>query len=691
MDQRKLPCVCGLEFDEEQFKEHFGKCRAFKEQFKEFDQKFGELLKSYSEPKERLIIVKFLLKQYINVIDKRLIRYFGQNPKVRNFPNQGPVGDVQAPGPSLNPPIDRPRNDISHNNQFQNNLPYNPYKEQPNPYPQIDMKNKISNPYAPPPENPDKKINQISYNPYSQQSQNMENVQHRKQSEQNYIADFDPQPIKKEEQDLTSCQICKNKPDDITYLSCLHPICMKCFRNNAEKNFYGMKCKICEKEIDENDKTQILGPEKYEELVSKALGNMFGSLVQCPNPKCQQKIAFEPGQIDYKVRDDQNNILTRQAAEDYAKNRCRCGFCQNNFCVSCGAVPYHIGKTCQEFKHHQVAVNCRYCDEEIKGHNRGPDSDVCNKQECTDRFRWACKKRLPCGHKCFGVNGEKECPPCLNSDCKGYVNKFDQDKDAYCTICYTEGLGAAPIVALSCGHYAHYHCVKKRLETRWIGPKITFNHCLCPGCNNWYECKSVPDLQNLIMENKKLYDVIVEMALKRLKFEDLDKDPRLSDKNSPWYGKKIEFAMKRLTYYMCYVCKQPYFAGRRECGNDPNLQNDDPNKNYDPKDCVCGKDANLSGIAGVSNCQKHGKDFIEYKCKFCCKIASWFCWGTTHFCEDCHRRQCNNDYVSKYPRDKLPKCDPRTCEVGGDHPPNGEEFALGCSLCRNNAANQKDF
>ena len=72
MDQRKITCVCGKRFDEEEFQRHFSSCQPFKSQFKEFDSKFGELLKSYSEPKERLLIVKFLLKQYINLIDKKL-------------------------------------------------------------------------------------------------------------------------------------------------------------------------------------------------------------------------------------------------------------------------------------------------------------------------------------------------------------------------------------------------------------------------------------------------------------------------------------------------------------------------------------------------------------------------------------------------------------------------------------------
>ena len=505
--------------------------------------------------------------------------------------------------------------------------------------------------------------------------------------------DFNSQPPQNEDDNSTLCQRCKVS-SDVVYLACVHPICNQCFGKYAEESFYDMKCKICQKNIDDAIKRMVLGAEKMAELEKKALMGILGdNLVKCPYPNCGELNDFEVGKVDYNVRDDQNQKISRQAAEDYAQHRCRCGFCKKDFCINkdCLAMPYHLGKTCEEFKYHEKAKKCRYCDQEIKSFNRGPDDDVCNDKECRDRFYKACKKKLPCGHKCFGVDGERQCPPCIDKECPQFGGNFGQNKDDYCIICYSEGLGSSPMVVLSCGHYMHYFCVKKRLETKWIGPKITFNHCLCPSCNKWFDCYSLPELQRMIDENKKLYEEIKEMALKRLKFEDLDKDPRLTDPNSPWYGKKEEFAMKRLSYYLCYVCKKPYFAGRRECGNDPNMNNDDPNKNYDPKDCVCGKDANLSGVAGKTDCKKHGKDFIEYKCKFCCKIASWFCWGTTHFCEDCHKRQCNNDYVSKYPKDKLPKCNRATCEVGGNHPPNGEEYALGCSICRNYKENAKDF
>lgn len=71
-------------------------------------------------------------------------------------------------------------------------------------------------------------------------------------------------------------------------------------------------------------------------------------------------------------------------------------------------------------------------------------------------------------------------------------------------------------------------------------------------------------------------------------------------------------------------------------------------------------------------CPRHGYAGIQYKCRWCCSPAAWFCFGDTHFCGKCHDRA-----LSTKP---LP-CDPRTCPLGGMHPPNGEEYALGCGRC----------
>lgn len=456
-----------------------------------------------------------------------------------------------------------------------------------------------------------------------------------------------------------------------------------------------MECAKCKAEkkpqylISEKDKKDILGAKKYDELYDQCNLILFGNVVECP--KCKEKNSFEKGEVDYNIKDNQNKKLSKEAAEDYAYNRCRCPSCQGIFCISCKALPYHLGKTCKEYNVFLSSKKCRYDNTVITDETRGQFDYVCMNSECTKKYKSSCKKKLPCGHQCFGCKKESKCPPCLDRECSSYGNLYDQDKDSYCNICFIEGLGNAPVVLLSCNHYIHYACIEKRLKKKWIGPKITFNHCLCPVCNNWDDCPNVFDIQEIISSNLRLYSQICNMAIERLKFEGLNKDQKLTDPNSKWYNNELSYALNRLSYYMCYECKQPYFAGLRECGDGPNVNVDNPNQEYDPKDLICGKHANIFGVAGITECKTHGREFVEYKCRFCCKISSWFCWGTTHFCDDCHGRQCKGDYVSKYTKEMLPKCNKKTCEIKVVHPPNGEEFALGCRVCRIESSNQKDF
>ena len=576
MDYSKIICECNEYFDENEFENHYSLCPQFKQVYKDFDKKIALLIKSVSEPKERLLTIHFLFKKYNEKIRKKIERLY------QNEPNNESLDTYE-----------------SINNEF--------------------------------------------------------------------------------------CQICKINPE-VIYLPCKgpHPICYDCFLKCAEEDLYGMKCNVCQEVIDEKTKKEILGEEKIKELERKYFPK---NLIKCPN--CGEFLEFLEGKIENNIYDDKKEKVSPKAAEHYAKNRCRCLFCKNDFCISCLSTPYHLGKTCEEYYSYIHSKKCRFCLKEIGKNNKFAD-EVCNDEECKERFIVSCKKVLKCGHKCFGVEHEKECPPCLDEKCKEFQGAFSQNKDDYCSICYSEGLGNSPIAVLSCGHYVHYLCIKKRLENKWPGPKITFNHCLCPTCNKWFDCNTLDDIQNMINENKKLYEEVKEMSIKRLKLEGLDKDERLTDPNSPWYGKEVEFALNRISYYMCYICKKPYFAGRRECRMGPGMDFDDPNRKFNPKDLVCGKHI-FSEVEGVKNCPKHGKEFIEYKCKFCCKIASWFCWGTTHFCDECHKRQCKGDYVSKYPKNKLPICNKSLCEVGGNHPPNGEEYALGCSICRNNEENDKGF
>ena len=96
-------------------------------------------------------------------------------------------------------------------------------------------------------------------------------------------------------------------------------------------------------------------------------------------------------------------------------------------------------------------------------------------------------------------------------------------------------------------------------------------------------------------------------------------------------------------------------------------------------------------FTGKSSCKEGRKAILkltfpssEHKCQYCCSVASWYCWGNVHFCDDCHTRQQKGDYVSKYEISRLPKCPGKNkCKLGIEHPPNGVPFTLGCSFCRN--------
>jgi len=489
--------------------------------------------------------------------------------------------------------------------------------------------------------------------------------------------------------EIPSCSLCKD-PTNFTYLECCHEICFNCLNKLISKDLYGSECPKCNEKIKADYIKMLMGEEKYLEMDSRSLAAHLkdDQIIICCNEKCKEKIVFEKGNVNFNQKDDKGSQLSVKACNDFANQRCRCPTCKIEFCVECNTSPYHIGKTCEEQKVINNSKKCRYCGEAINKSNRGPSDICCNSFECTERFENSCKKTLNCGHKCYGHKNECSCLPCIDPECKEYFDPYKQKADDYCAICYSESLENAPLVRSDCNHLVHHHCVLNTYKKKWVGPKIEFKFAKCTKCNKWLSFKNNPDLNSISNENKELYDGIEKKMIERMKFEGLDKDKRLSNPEDPFYNNPLEFGWKSIAYYMCSKCKKPYFAGLRDCRQGDNAND----REHDPSQLCCGGCGALDGVAGINNCKKHGKEFIEYKCKFCCNVSSWFCWGTTHFCEECHKRQCNHDYVTKIPKDKLPQCSGQSkCNLKINHPPNGEEFALGCSICKNEAANMKNF
>jgi E3 ubiquitin-protein ligase MYCBP2 len=267
----------------------------------------------------------------------------------------------------------------------------------------------------------------------------------------------------------------------------------------------------------------------------------------------------------------------------------------------------------------------------------------------------------------------KKCLPCLNEDCK--PSSVTQEEDDFCPICYSEAISQAPCVQLKCGHIFHYECIKKKIESKWPGARITFGFLNCPSCKQLCENEILNPIIKPFLDIKK---EIEKKAMDRMEVEHRDTVDDVAKPDGKYFRKPLEYAMNNFAYYICYDCKSPYFGGMRSCDENAG----DGNANFDPKDLICGsccsKKYNKEG-----QCAKHGSEYVEYKCKFCCKTSNWFCWGSTHFCDECHKNQVEDRNFVNTPKEKLPKCQgPGVCPSGGNHGQNGEEKLLGCSICR---------
>uniref|UniRef100_A0A915ATT0 RCR-type E3 ubiquitin transferase n=8 Tax=Parascaris univalens TaxID=6257 RepID=A0A915ATT0_PARUN len=319
-----------------------------------------------------------------------------------------------------------------------------------------------------------------------------------------------------------------------------------------------------------------------------------------------------------------------------------------------------------------VATRCRFCANQLRNDIQ-LIGGVCEHEECVQLASSACAKMLSCGHLCGGIADENVCMPCLNC----HRPEARQDADDLCVICFTDRLGGAPCVQLACGHIFHYRCVKIILEKRWNGPRIIFRFMQCPLCKQQIEHTA---LNELLIPLKALRDDVASKARLRLEYDGLLQCPAVTSENSEFYGDPEGYAMDRYMYVLCFKCGKAYFGGESRC------QQALDNSQYNPEELLCG---GCSDVVGAQVCGRHGVDYLEYKCRFCCSVAVYFCFGTTHFCAACHddfqRLMC-------LPKQLLPKCPagPKGVQLEGDgcplrmqHPPTGEEFAMGCGICRN--------
>eukprot|EP01095_Lingulamoeba_sp_RSL-Kostka_P009076 TRINITY_DN3106_c1_g1_i1.p1 TRINITY_DN3106_c1_g1~~TRINITY_DN3106_c1_g1_i1.p1 ORF type:complete len:449 (-),score=163.39 TRINITY_DN3106_c1_g1_i1:81-1427(-) len=435
---------------------------------------------------------------------------------------------------------------------------------------------------------------------------------------------------------------------------------------------------------------RVLTEKEFDNYINLTLQTAIDNneqMFRCPNNECNAIIErinnnnnHHQNANNKKVLGNDGKPLSNEAINHRDEYRIRCRTCNIDFCSLNMTSPYHIGYTCQQYTDYINSAKCRFCQDSISNHNKYPNNEklpglneVCNDDECREKAEICCGTILDCGHFCGGIRDENEHLTCLESECEAFQQSgLNQNGEDFCNICWVEDLSSSPSLQVKCGHIFHYNCLRQKMKEKWPSARITFGFWNCPLCKTPIEHEALDDLISPIKKLKKEIEI---KALQRLKFEGLEKAESIVKPGEEYYNNPLGYSMKRFAYYPCFKCGKPYFGGQVQCNAG------DGRQDFAPEDLICGGCSN-SNVA--SSCPIHERDYIEHKCQFCCAVATWFCWGKTHFCDSCHTKQQNGDYVTRYPKEKLPKCPgKKNCPLRIDHPPNGEPFTLGCVLCRN--------
>jgi hypothetical protein len=213
--------------------------------------------------------------------------------------------------------------------------------------------------------------------------------------------------------------------------------------------------------------------------------------------------------------------------------------------------------------------------------------------------------------------------------------KVSQCAEDFCNICWVDPLCGAPTLQLGCGHLFHLACAQRRVHERWGNARVTFAFTGCPLCHVPMEHPALS--RACCARSAKLREQIERMAMQRLVHEGLERDPDIVD--GRFKGDRARLCdgalrlLRVLSLQAALLWRPGGVRGRAGRERGGSVRSEAARVRL-----VCQRRRGGGG-GGETNCAVHGNDFIEYKCKFCCSVATWFCWGTTHLCTECHKTQ----------------------------------------------------
>jgi len=150
------------------------------------------------------------------------------------------------------------------------------------------------------------------------------------------------------------------------------------------------------------------------------------------------------------------------------------------------------------------------------------------------------------------------------------VKRIDGEMTQYedqCLVCYTAITDVTPIQLECCGASLHYECLKEYIKSGFgnNGDRITLQQLSCMLCRQPMKNKAA---SQLFKPTQRLYDKVKKVALQQLREEGKQNDAAVTNPNGEFYNKPEMYAMKLFAFFLCFKCKEPYFYGENQCGDE---------------------------------------------------------------------------------------------------------------------------
>jgi hypothetical protein len=260
-----------------------------------------------------------------------------------------------------------------------------------------------------------------------------------------------------------------------------------------------------------------------------------------------------------------------------------------------------------------------------------------------------------------------------------HLSHFERDLEAACAnYSSAKTFGRCPVcmdvkvlLELDCRHAICTSCILGQLSARWGGARVTFNYLQCCLCR---QPLAHQDVKEPLMVHLTFKERVANLAYGKLIEDGSLYESKSSFSHKPTPQELRAQAIATMAIFMCSKCDEPFCGGKIDCAQQAEIL---------PEQLRCSR-CEWDTICHVEDhrCKLHGHRFAVFKCDFCCDVAVYRCYGTTNFCERCHRQAGSNIYYPCLGADACSLCIPHPRITSAEGLGAVNSFVLGCSACQ---------